>query len=327
MSLAAKAVASAMPAVMSGVKMANDKVFGSGIFGTINKNAWLNNQWNAQQAADLRNWQEQQNQKAMEFNAAEAAKNRDWQKMMSDTAHQREVKDLMAAGLNPVLSATGGQGAAVTSGATASGVTSSGAKAEADTSKNAAIVSMLSTILNNKNQMEMADLSAKTNLAVADKYNAMSQLVAQISAAASRDVASISASAQRYASDNARAASQYASDVSSSTQQLVAGINANASEVSADIHRKATQYAADVQAAASKYSVDATNQNKLDLERARQQFEDYVKKNYPSNAWQAASGYGKMTIDEILGNGLFSSIGTNFDGSAGFGSRNPNGFK
>lgn len=31
-----------------------------------------------------------------------------WQKMMSDTSHQREVKDLIAAGLNPVLSANAG---------------------------------------------------------------------------------------------------------------------------------------------------------------------------------------------------------------------------
>lgn len=93
------------------------------------------------------------NAAANAFNAAEAQKNRDFQLYMSNTAHQREMADLAAAGLNPILSAR--QGASTGSGSAASASDASGA-----------IAGLLGQIV-----------SANSAQAVAQRNNATSQLL------------------------------------------------------------------------------------------------------------------------------------------------------
>lgn len=63
---------------------------------------------------------------AMAYNSAEAQANRDWQERMSSTAYQRAVKDMRAAGINPILAAMNGGASTPGGGAGTIGAASMG---------------------------------------------------------------------------------------------------------------------------------------------------------------------------------------------------------
>lgn len=93
------------------------------------------------------------------WSAEQAQKQMDFQERMSNTAHQREVADLKAAGLNPILSARLG-------GAS----TPSGASATADTSMVGAMVELMSKM------MDVQETSAAASYAAAASADGQADL-------------------------------------------------------------------------------------------------------------------------------------------------------
>lgn len=220
-----------------------------------------NNAWSAQQA-----------DKAMAFNRDEAEKNRKWQEYMSNTAHQREVQDLMKAGLNPILSVTGGAGAPVTSGATATGY-----MGETDRSLSSGLVSLFGNLLAAQTSLANKALDAQTNLAVADKYNETSKAVAQLQAQTQLTTNRISALASMY---NAR--------TGASATVTAAGIHAAAQKYGYDISSMTQKEIAGFNAIVNKHLQDDKQAHEFDIKEA-----------YPSNLFGAGSSLlGQITGDE-----------------------------